>query len=154
MSQTPQPGHGISSQELYARKKLLPGALNLIGAGTLGGVQWLMSLVNVSMNYGLYQQKLLQAGLKQEEIAGRTTRDVAIQVALLLACLFIVWAGMNALVASRKKTVMAGACLALVPMIPWFGFPLGIIGGVWLLVVLVRNKEVNAAIAAKKERGF
>jgi hypothetical protein len=153
MSQAPisKPAAGpmISQEELYARKKLLAGALNLVGAGTLGVVQWMMMLIDLGLNHQVHRQDLLNKGMTQEAITRIFTTQAAWNSVLLILCLFIVWAGMNALVAVRRKTVIAGAILAMVPIITWFGCVFGLIGGVWVLVVVFRNEGVKKVMQGR-----
>ncbi len=149
MSDTPTTPPFISGEELYARKKLLPGALNLIGAGMLGFVQWFMVLVDLGLNHQVHRQNLLNAGRMQEEITRLFVWQGVQSSVLLMLCLFIAWAGFNALVASRKKTVIAGAVLALVPIVTWFGCVFGMIGGGWVLWMVLRNEGVKKVISEK-----
>jgi hypothetical protein len=146
MSQTQQGPMVLSEQEIKARKRMLPGALNLIGAATLGCVHWMMMLINLTLNYGAYKQGLLNQGMTEAQITSRTLTNVSIQIGFLVGCLFIAWAGMNALVICRRKTVIAGACLALVPWVTWFGFVFGIIGGVWVLVMMYRERGLGSRV--------
>lgn len=139
----------ISREDFYARKKLLAGALNLIGAGALGIVQWMMMLIDLGLNHQVHRQDLLNKGMTQEAITRIFTTQAAWNSVLLLLCLFIGWAGFNALVAARRNTVIAGAILALVPIITWFGCVFGIIGGVWVLLVMFRNEGVKRVMAGR-----
>jgi hypothetical protein len=142
-----QAAAGLSPEEFTARRRLLIPALLLIAAGTLGAIHWSMLLIDRAMNFQVIKNQM--ANQDQTLTPDQITRALTVQITLATLCLvgalLILWAGLNAMVANRRGWVVAGAILALIPVIPWIGAPFGIIGGTWLLYRL-RDPQIKAAM--------
>lgn len=129
----PDSGPRVTASELELRRKLFVPALMLMASGTVGAVHWFMLLIDLMLNQGKRRADMLAKGMTDPQIQRIFAFNYLAQAVLMVLALTVVWAGLNGLIAYRPRMVVVGAVLAIIPLVPAYGAPVGIVGGLWML---------------------